>query len=108
MGSNAQRSERRAVMTLWCIHIPGPNDLHAAPSKEIAEHMATMHNQAMDQYLDANPGLRERWDTPQGTIFAEVCEWEHGADEHAEDLADFNPSEWGLPATSSNQGTETT
>jgi len=81
---------------LWCIHIPGPDDLYAAPSHEMAEHMAACHNAAMNQYLDANPGLRERWETPKGTVFAEVCEWEHGADEHAEELADFDPSEWTL------------
>jgi hypothetical protein len=29
---------------------------------------------------------------------AQVIKWPHGADEHAEDLADFDPKEWALDA----------
>jgi len=86
----------RTTDKLWCIHVLGQDDLHAAPSKEVAEQMAFKHNEEMNQYLDANPGLRERWGMPQGTIFAQVCEWEHGAEEHAEDLLDFDPADWAL------------
>jgi hypothetical protein len=86
---------------LWCIRIPGPNDLYAAPSKAMAEHMAACHNATMREFFDRNPEKLTQWGVTLDEIKAQVIEWTHGADEHAEDLADFDPDEWvlGEPAS---------
>ena len=82
-------------MSLWCIYIPGPDDVYAAPSKEAAEHMAECHNTAMASYLQAHPELLDRWGVTIESIKAQVREWDHGPDEHAKELAEFNADEWG-------------
>lgn len=80
---------------LWCIYIPGPCDVYAAPSKEAAEHMAEQHNSAMTAYLEGHPELLDRWGVTLESIKAEVRAWDHGKDEHSEELAEFNADEWG-------------
>lgn len=86
---------------LWCIHIPGHDDIYAAPSHEMAEHMAACHNAAMKEFFDRNPEKLSQWVLTFDECKAQVIEWTFGADEHAEDLADFDPEEWALdePAT---------
>lgn len=86
------------MAALWAIHIPGPGDVLAAPSKAAAEHMAAKHNDSMTSYLDAHPGLLDRLDMTLESIKAQVIEWTHGAAEHAEELADFDYTEWGINA----------
>ena len=81
---------------LWCIHIPGPDDLYAAPSHDVADHMAACHNKTMQEFFDRNPEKLILWGVIFNEIKARVIEWTHGADEHAEDLANFDPDEWGL------------
>lgn len=81
---------------LWGIHIPGPGDVLAAPSKAAAEHMAAKHNESMTSYLEAHPELLDRWGVTLESIKAQVIEWPHGADEHADELADFDGAQWGL------------
>jgi len=72
---------------LWCIYIPGPDDLHAAPSHEVAEQMAACHNAAMKEFFDRNPEKLADWALTVDQCKAQVIEWPHGADEHAENLA---------------------
>jgi hypothetical protein len=86
---------------LWCIRIPGPDDLYAAPSHQTAEHMAAYHNATMREFFDRNPEKLTQWGVTFDEIKAQVIEWPHDADEHAEDLADFDPDEWliGEPAS---------
>ena len=81
---------------LWCIHIPGHDDIYAAPSHEMAEHMAACHNSAMKEFFDRNPEKLSQWVLTVDECKAQVIEWTFGADEHAEDLADFDPEEWAL------------
>lgn len=60
---------------LWCLHVLGPDDLHAAPSKEEAERVA-----------------REMTATYRGTAAAEeglkfqAAAWPWSAASHAEDV----------------------
>ena len=81
---------------LWCIHIPGPDDLYAAPSHAVAERMAECHNKTMQEFFDKNPEKLPQWGLTVDECKAQVIEWTHGADEHAEDLADFDANEWSL------------
>jgi len=70
---------------LWCIHIPGPDDLIAAPSKAAAEHMAANDNHDLGAYAPS----RE-------SVLAVVIEWPGGSEEeHAEALKKFDADEWG-------------
>lgn len=60
--------------TLWCMHVLGPDDVHAAPSKEAAQ-------RACDRYYahfgDQYPDVLLRF---------VVAEWPHSPESHAEDL----------------------
>jgi hypothetical protein len=88
---------------LWCIHIPGPDVLCAAPDHETAVKMAEKHNAAMNDYLDATPDRRSQLGVPVGSVLAEVIEWPGGdAESHAASLLEFDAKKWGigeLPAT---------
>jgi hypothetical protein len=81
---------------LWCIHIPGPDDLYAAPSHEMAEHMAACHNATMREFFDRNPEKLTQWGVTLDEIKAQVIEWPYDSDDHAEDLMHFDSREWGL------------
>lgn len=77
--------------TLWGIHIPGPDEFHAAPSKEAAEHMAAMHNKAMQEYVAKN---NLTWGLDM--ITAHVAAWPSNAESHATELLEFDYTAWGL------------
>ena len=81
---------------LWCIRIPGPDDLHAAPSKAMAEHMAACHDAAMAEYFKAHPEKLEHWGVTLDEIKAQVIKWPYDSDDHAEDLMHFAAHEWVL------------
>lgn len=81
---------------LWCICIPGPEDLHAAPSRAMAEHMAARHDAAMKEYFDRNPEKLAAWGVTLEEIKARVIEWPYDSDDHAEDLLHFSAHEWTL------------
>lgn len=59
---------------LWCLHIEGPDDVMAAPSKEEADSVAEASNRYFTEHF-ADSGLR-----------AKVVPWPHSARSHAEDL----------------------
>lgn len=89
----AMQTTGRAAMTttLWAIHIPGPDDLHAAPSKEAAEHMVAMHNKAMQEHL-AKTQRTQYLDM----VTAHVTPWLGDAASHAAALLEFDYAAWGL------------
>jgi len=77
--------------TLWAIHIPGPDEFYAAPSKATAEHMAAMHTKAMQEYFaktQRTEGLE--------MVTAQVAAWPSDAASHSDALLDFNYAAWGL------------
>lgn len=75
---------------LWCIHIPGPDEVHAAPSKEAAEHMAANHNAAMAMYYASGALNLEH--------AAMVIKWPHDQQSHADELREFDYASWGITA----------
>lgn len=63
---------------LWCIHIPGPDDIYAA----IAE------------YLKHNP--LTKYSPSAESITAVAILWDGSKEDRAEAIKDFDPVAWGL------------
>ena len=64
---------------LWCVHIIGPDDLYAAPSKEEAEERVAAQN----DWINNDPKLRE------SGIQAEVLIWPYTSESHADSLTQW-------------------
>ncbi|MGY4892336.1 UNVERIFIED_CONTAM: hypothetical protein EX528_18840 [Xanthomonas axonopodis] len=73
---------------LWCMHILGPDDVHAAPSKAHAEKAAAA--------LNAFHAARAEQSEHDPKVEAVVAPWPHSVESHAESVADFIPG-WLLP-----------
>lgn len=71
---------------LWCIHIPGPDDLFAYASEADARAAAAEHDKAVEEM-----GLAERFGLTKEQVSARVIEWPHSAESHAESLANGEP-----------------
>lgn len=84
-----------AQADLWCIHIPGPGEVHAAPSKEAADHMAAKHNAAMATYY-ASGNLNLECAPPLESVQAVVIKWPHDQQSHADELREFDWAGWGI------------
>ena len=80
--------------TLWAIHIPGPDEFYAAPSKETAEHMAAMHAKAMQEFF----AKTQRTDG-LAMVTAQVAAWPSDAESHSAALQEFDYAAWGLKGT---------
>lgn len=65
--------------TLWALHIEGPDDVHPAPSREMAQEAADLFNSTFPQSDNPN------W--PRAV--AKVIEWPHGAPSHALEAPNF-------------------
>lgn len=88
----------------WGIHIPGPDDWHAAPSEAAAKHMAERHNKAMDAYFVKNPPCPHS--PPRESVMAVALPWPWGANDHAEAVAGFDAEAWGLSAQQTQGGSK--
>lgn len=92
-----------AQADLWCIHIPGPDEAHAAPSKEDADHMAAKHNAAMAYYYASGaPNLE--FAPPLESVQAVVIKWPHDQQSHADELREFDYASWGITAQAKKEG----
>lgn len=81
--------------TLWSIYIGGMDEYHAAPNEAVAKHMVEKHNASITQWYAECPddtGFRP----PLEVALAKVEPWPFDANEHTEDMAEFDPTEWGL------------
>lgn len=72
---------------LWCLHILGPDDIHAAPSKEHAERAAERFNEIYGP-VAASAGVMCR---------AVAAPWPHSPESHAEDVGLFEAN-WLQPS----------
>jgi hypothetical protein len=72
---------------LWCIRYVGPDDLHAASSKEAAEAMATKHRAAVAKLIENDPSLVADGITAE-SMDVVVEPWPWSAEAHAKDLLD--------------------
>lgn len=86
---------------LWCFIVPGPDDLWAMPSKEVAETRCAEHNEFVRKInLSADTGI------PEDQLLARVIEWPWSAEDHADALNDPD-CEWPMPSATagdSNNG----
>ncbi len=69
-----ERIEANADLTLWCVHVLGPDDVHAAPS----------HLAAVTQAHELNKALYSRADTKCDDIlcFSYAAPWPYDAESH--------------------------
>lgn len=79
---------------LWMLHIQGPDDIVAAPSKVQAEQVAAAFNAYWGDYLTRQRAASiaegknpDHWPT----ITAVVAEWDGTAKAHAKNLAQYWP-----------------
>lgn len=77
----------------WAIHVPGPEEYHAAPSREAAQQMAVRHNAAMSEYLARR---QTELSVSTASITATAVPWPFDAESHAEEIADFDYADWGI------------
>lgn len=82
MAKRLEAAERDAGKC-WALHLKGPDDVVAAPSREAAEIVARNFN----AYWDAHKHERDH----DVRVVAEAIEWDHGAVDHARSVAEHWP-----------------
>lgn len=70
---------------LWCLHLRGPDEVFAAPSKAAAEEAADY----VTRVLDTHPEIR---------LSPVVVPWPYSAESHADSLIEW-PIDWPLPVS---------
>ncbi len=84
-----------AETKLWIISIPGPDDIYAAPSYEVAQLMKAHHDKCMAEWIASMHAKGEKlWICAEDTLA--VIEELDNPEEHAELLAEFKYSDWGI------------
>lgn len=71
---------------LWCIRIPGPDDIFAKASKEVAEREAAEHNQWLNEWYPKQTELKRELLPALEQMHAVVEPWPYSAKAHAENL----------------------
>lgn len=67
--------EANANLTLWCVCVLGPDDVHAAPS----------HEAAAVQAREMNKAIHGRVSAPDDVLcYAYAAPWPHSREDHAE------------------------
>lgn len=84
-----------AETKLWIISIPGPDDIYAAPSYEVAQLMKASHDEWVKQWAEEQKSklIQNRIDPEWMLAVIEECD---DAEEHAELLTEFKYSDWGI------------
>lgn len=78
--TTGEKIEANANLTLWCVHILGPDDVHAAPS----------HGAAATHAHELNKSLHSRVGAPDDVLcFAYAAPWPHGREDHAVAVKDW-------------------
>ena len=75
-----ERIEANANLTLWCVHVLGPDDVLAAPSHEAA----AVHAHGINKAVFGRIG------TPDDVLcFAYAAPWPHSRESHAESVKNW-------------------
>lgn len=74
---------------LWIISIPGPDDIYAAPSHEVAQLMKASHDRAMNKWLASMQAKGEMLRIRAEDMMAVIEEFDD-AEEHAELMEEFS------------------
>jgi hypothetical protein len=79
--TTAERIEANANLTLWCVHVLGPDDVHAAPS----------HLAAVTHAHELNKHLYSRADKKCDDImcFSYAAPWPHSKESHAKAVVNW-------------------
>lgn len=80
---------------LYVVSIPGPDDIYAAPSYEVAQLMKASHDKSMTEWLDSMHAKGEMLRIRAEDVMAVIEECED-AEEHAELLTEFKYADWGI------------
>lgn len=74
--TTGEKIEANANLTLWCVHILGPDDVLAAPS----------HDAAVVHAHELNKALHSRASRPVDDVlcFAYAAPWPHSKEAHAD------------------------
>jgi hypothetical protein len=62
---------------MWAVHIVGPDDVHAAPDRQIADAFCLVLNRQFDRH--------KSYGGDEPTLRAEVIEWPYGYEDWAAD-----------------------
>lgn len=73
----SEKIEANANLTLWCVHVLGPDDVHAAPSHDAAVIHARQLNKTVHRRVELLDDI---------LCFAYAAPWPHSPKSHAEDL----------------------
>lgn len=75
-----EKIEANANLTLWCVHILGPDDLMAAPS----------HDAAVVHARELNKALHGKPNAPDDILcFAYAAPWPHSKESHGASLVNW-------------------
>ena len=80
---------------LYIIHIPGPDDIYAAPSIEIAQLMKAHHDKCMNEWIASMHAKGETLRICAEDMLAVIEECDD-AEEHAELLTEFSYDDWSI------------
>ena len=80
---------------LWIISIPGPDEIYAAPSYEVALLMKAHHDKSMNEWIASMHARGEvaRIRVEDMMAVIEECD---DAEEHAELMEEFSYTDWGI------------
>lgn len=80
---------------LWIISVPGPDDIYAAPSYEVAQLMKASHDKSMTEWISnmQTKGEMLRIHAEDMMAVIEECD---DQDEHTELMEKFSYSDWGI------------
>jgi len=72
--------------TLWCNHLPGPDEVMAAPDKVTAQQRADEHNVWLDrQHWEGKIEFGGNWPERESCVML-VIEWPYDTASHTRDL----------------------
>ena len=80
---------------LWIISIPGPDDIYAAPSYEVAQLMKATHDKSMTEWLASMQAKGEMLRIRAEDMLAVIEEFDD-PEEHAELMEEFSYTDWGI------------
>lgn len=78
----SEKIEANANLTLWCVHILGPDDVLAAPYHEAA----VVHARELNKAVHRRQGPEDVKDI---LCFAYAAPWPHDPEGHAEDVKNW-------------------
>lgn len=84
-----------AETKLWIITIPGPDEIYAAPSYEVAQLMKAHHDKCMAEWIASMQAKGEMLRILAEDMMAVIEEF-YDQEEHAELLAEFKYSDWNI------------